>query len=383
MILIAVVGLATVWVLAQTASDNVLPQDNKTNDDVERSEESVQTVTFAAMGDMLAHDGVNLSARVSGGGYNYRQFFDNVKPLYGSADVVFCNPETLSAGSDYGISGYPQFNAPKEFARDLIAAGCDIFNYASNHVADKGQKALNASLDNWDKLKPMAINGANRSAEEQERVAYFEKNGIRFAFVAFADFSNMGLPEAYSINIYHDKALVERLMKRASANADVVLVSMHWGTEDSTELNDDQREAARRVADLGADVIIGTGPHVLQPVDMLTRSDGGKVLVWYSIGNMLSTQMWVNELTGGVARWTVTKQGDEITISDLAFEATFMSYSYSTTSDGGKRMVPGTLELKPLADAKSGTAKWNTTVAERTQFVHATLGNNIPVDVSP
>lgn len=344
--------------------------------------DDVRTVTFSAMGDMLAHDAVDISARTAAG-YDFTPYFREITPLYASADVTFCNPETLVAGSAYGISGYPQFNAPTEFARDLQAVGCDIFNYASNHVADKGQAALDASLDVWDGLKPLAVTGANRSQAEQDTVRYFTRNGITFAFLAFADFSNLALPHPYSVNIYHDTALVERLMKEARAHADVVLVSMHWGTEDSLAVNDDQREAAQRVADLGADVIIGTGPHVLQPVATLSRADGGSTLVWYSIGNVLSTQLWVNELTGGVAKWTVTKRDGKVSVSDLAFDATFMSYASHTTADDERIVTKGSLRLQPLARAADGLAKWDTTVAERTRFVHAQLGDGVKITITP
>lgn len=342
----------------------------------------VHSVTFAAMGDMLAHEPVDISARTASG-YDFKPYFVDVEPLFRSADVTFCNPETLAAGSPYTITGYPQFNAPTEFAQDLKDIGCDIFNYATNHVADKGQAALDASLANWDKVAPLAITGANRSQAEQDTVKYFTVHDIRCAFLAFADFSNMALPHPYSVNLYHDTALVERLMREARAHADVVIVSMHWGTEDSTAVNEDQREASQRVADLGADVIIGTGPHVLQPVVELMRHDGGHTLVWYSIGNMLSAQMWVNELTGGVAQWTVTKTDDTIRVSDIEFDATFMSYAYTVTSDGGKMVTKGTFQLKPLAQAIDGTAKWGTTVAERTAFVRETLGDAVRLRVGP
>jgi poly-gamma-glutamate synthesis protein (capsule biosynthesis protein) len=375
---ILVVSALVLWISMRPA---VAPS-KVTTSSVKTKTDDVHTVTFSAMGDMLAHEAVNISAKTANG-YDYQQYFTDIKSLYSSSDVVFCNPETLSAGSAYGISGYPQFNAPTEFARDLMGVGCNIFNYASNHVADKGQAALKASLDNWDSLKPLAITGSNRSQQEQDTVKYFTKNGIRFAFLAFADFSNMPMPESYSVNIYHDTALVERLMKEARAHADVVLVSMHWGTEDSTVVNDDQREAAQRLANLGADIIIGTGPHVLQAVTTLPRSSGGTTLVWYSIGNVLSTQMWVNELTGGVAKWTVTKRNGTITTDNLGYDATFMSYSYTPLADGGKLVTKGTLKLQPLADASAGVAKWSTTVAERTKFVHDTLGNAVKLTITP
>ncbi len=341
------------------------------------------SLTFAAMGDMLAHDSVVNQARTAET-YDFSGYFSSIRHLYTDSDVVFCNVETPTAGPTFGISGYPSFNAPIEFARDLNKAGCNLVNLANNHIADKGQPAIDATLDVWDDLDVLARAGANRTQQEQNTVRYFEKNGITVAFLAFADFSNSPLPHGYSVNIYHDTELVSRLMNEARGQADVVIVSTHWGTEDLHVVNDDQRQVGQRLADLGADVIIGTGPHVLQPVEWLERPDGGRTLVWYSIGNMLSSQLNVDQLTGGVAKFKVVKSEDEITISDISFDATFMSYEWSAADRAASRLhTRSNLQLKPLSEAQAETELFGASVEERSQKLREWLGGSVEVIISP
>lgn len=380
-LIVAVAGLATAYFLTKT---NPRPANETPNRVVDKPKPKPQpSLKFAAMGDMLAHGAVINQARTENG-YDFKPYFTKIQPLYAGSDVVFCNPETPAAGPDFGISGYPVFNAPIEFSRDLSAAGCNLINFATNHIVDKGQTALDKTLDEWDKLKPLAMSGANRSAEEQQKVSYFEKNGLKVAFVAFADFSNAKVPHGYSINFYHDKALVTNLLTEARKNADIVIVSAHWGVEDSHQISAPQQQAAQMMADLGADVIIGTGPHVLQPVTWLDRPDGEKTLVWYSIGNMLSSQFQVDELTGGVAKFKVAKVNDKLRFSDIAFDATFMSYEWSAADKAANRsLARNSLKLQPLKEAVEKTKLFGTTVEERTEKVHQWLGKDVEITIRP
>lgn len=343
-----------------------------------------QKIRIAAMGDMLAHDSVVSQAKTASG-YDFTPYFSQIRPLYTQADVVFCNTETLSSGTAFGISGYPSFNAPTEFADGLTkGAGCNVINLATNHIADKGQLAINATLDNWQSQHVLAYSGANRSSAEQNTVRYFTKNGLKVAFIAFADFSNVTVPASYSLNNYHDTALVKKLLTEARANADVVIVSTHWGTEDSNIVNTDQQQAAKQFAELGADVVIGTGPHVVQRVSWLDRPSGGKTLVWYSIGNMLSSQLKTDELTGGVAGFTVTKQNGVVSITDMSFVGTFMSYEWSAADQAASNLAARhNLLLQPLAEANDATAAFGTTVAERSAYLHRVLGNEVQLAVTP
>lgn len=313
------------------------------------------SIRFAAMGDMLAHDTVNQQAKKSNT-YDYKPFFSAIRPLYAGADVVFCNPETLVSGTRFGISGYPTFNAPSEFARDLASpegAGCNVINLATNHIGDKGQAAIDATLDEWTSLKPLAFAGANRSYDEQYKVRYFTKNGITVAFLAFADYSNDTSVTDYGLNIYHRTELVDKLMKEARQNAEAVIVSMHWGTEDSNVVNADQVAATAQLAELGADVVIGTGPHVVQKATWVTGKDNHKTLVWYSIGNMLSAQLKPEELTSGVAGFTLVKSSAmDVSVMDVTFKPTFMSYDWSAADKASDNLLARhNLKLQPLTQA--------------------------------
>lgn len=374
-------GLAT-WAITR----NYQPTNEQApavSSEPETKEPTIPTLTFVAMGDMLAHDSVVNQAKTENG-YDFKPYFEHIKPLYAGSDVVFCNPETPSTGQTHGIGGYPTFNAPTEFSKDLVDSGCNMINLATNHIADKGQSALEQTVDQWHSLDVLAVSGANKSAEEQQQVSFFTKNDIKVAFVAFADFSNAGSPAPYSINFYRDTVLVEKLLTEARKNADLVIVSAHWGAEDSHQLNDNQRAAAQQMANLGADVIIGTGPHVVQPVEWVERADGKKTLVWYSIGNMLSSQLQVDQLTSGVAKFKVTKKDAGVEISDIAFDGTFMSYEWSAADRAASRLhTRRNLQLKPLADAEAEVGLFGVNVEERSQKLREWLGSSVEVKIRP
>ncbi len=341
-----------------------------------------QTVRFAAFGDLLAHDSVVQNARTENG-YDFTRYFGRLKPLYSRADVIFCNPET-PAGSKLGVSGYPTFNAPDEFVRDLgVTPGCNMINLATNHINDKGVAGIAETLRLWEATTPLAIAGANRSIDEQNTVRYFTKNDIRFAFVAFADFSNRGDITPGALNLYHDEQLVRHLMGEARRNADAVIVSAHWGTEDVVAVNTDQQKTAQLFAELGADIVIGTGPHVLQSATWLSH-ENHKTLVWYSIGNMLSSQLLVDELTGGIAGFTVEKSTQGIHIKDIQFAPTYMAYDWpEADKTAGRLMTRTNLELYPLWDANDRVKRMfpNESAATRMQFVRKAIGDEAGISI--
>lgn len=384
-----VVGAGGVYALiGRDASSTAPPAAQTKSEDVPDTVTKDGVVRFAAMGDMLAHDSIVSQAR-SSAGYDFAAYFAQVRPLYKDADVVFCNPETLIAGEEYGITGYPSFNAPKEFARDLVSgAGCGVINLATNHINDKGQAALSATLDTWDTQAILAKNGANRSAEEQMKVSYFTKNGVKFAFLGFADYSNNSSLTAYGLNSYHNTSLVTSLLDEARRNADAVIVSAHWGTEDSTQVNADQAAAAQLFADHGADVVIGTGPHVLQKATYLAGAEGRNTLVWYSIGNMLSSQLKIDELTGVIAGFTITKEAaGRVKVSTPTAQITYMSYDWAAADKAADRLeARSNLQLRPLSTAGSAPTDMFGAAyskAEREAFVKTTLTAESGIIISP
>ncbi len=327
-----------------------------------------EVVHVIAMGDMLPHDSVNLNAQLEGG-WDYGQFFGGIRAQLDAADVAFCNQEVPSAGVEFGISGYPVFNAPVEFARDLHGAvGCDLVNLANNHAADKGPAGIAATRAVWDGLVPSAVAGANRSAEEQRAVPVFEADGVRIALVSFAEYSNAPIDDV-SLNRMGDAALVQDLMAQARANADIVVVSAHWGTEDSHEVNGQQAAFAQQLADLGADVVLGTGPHVLQAATWLGRADGGRTLVWYSLGNMLSTQLALDQLTGVIAGFDLVKGEHGVSVENPTAIPTYMHYDWTPEQEAAGDLLARTnLSITPLAASDDLLARTRFGVTAQQQF---------------
>ncbi|MEJ6488427.1 CapA family protein [Leucobacter sp. USCH14] len=341
-------------------------------------------VTVIAMGDMLPHDSINEQALQPSGTPDYGQFFTGIAPQLEAADVTFCNQEVPSAGADFGISGYPTFNAPVEFAGALHgAAGCDLVNLATNHSADLGTAGIAATRGVWDGLTPSAVGGANRDAEEQRTVQVFEQGGVTFALVSFAEYSNAPI-DAVSLNTMGDDALVTDLMTQADELADVVVVSAHWGTEDSHEVNDQQRAFAQRVADLGADVIVGTGPHVLQPTTWLDRADGGRTLVWYSIGNMLNTQLGLDQRTGVIAGFDAVRDPDsgDVAIENPTGILTYMHYDWTAEQEAAGDLLARTnLSITPLAASGEllNATRFGVTPEQQIEASTAILGPDVAI----
>ena len=341
-------------------------------------------VTVSAMGDMLPHDTVNQQALQADGSYNYVQFLTDVKPLIANSGIVFCNQEVPSAGEAFGITGYPSFNAPEQFARDLNTFGCNAINTATNHSNDKGQGGIDATRAVWDSISPLLISGANRSPEEQNTVMFTDVNGIRFALISFAEYSNAAVSNDFSVNFFGNDSLVQNLMAQADAGADVVLVSMHWGTEYSNGVNANQQAAAARVAELGADVILGTGPHVLEPVEWIPGANGKQTLVWYSLGNFLSSQLEIPQLIGGVAQFDTVKQPDgSVTIEAPRFTPTYMHWEWSPAeAAAGDLLARHNLHVYPLSAAADALSRslFSTSVEEQYQYVRSVLGPVVTVE---
>ncbi|MGB3414296.1 MAG: CapA family protein, partial [Microbacteriaceae bacterium] len=308
-------------------------------------------IRIAAMGDMLPHGGVNLSAK-SGSGFNYEQFFAKIRHIYADADVVYCNQESPTANG-LPISDYPRFNATADFAKGLQKAGCNAINLANNHTFDKNQVGVDQTRALWEQLNPLLLVGANRSAEEQRKVSYAEVDGVTVALLGYSMLSNMGRLTTYGLNHTDDEALVRAQIAEAKEKADLVMVSMHWGEEYVSKANATQKNYARFLADLGVDVIIGMHAHVIQEAEWLERPDGGRTLVWYSLGNLLSAQVTLDQRTGGVALFDVLVGGERSIIVEPTFVPSYTYFPYSYNAARDVYVAGKGLEIRPLWEAQS------------------------------
>lgn len=252
-------------------------------EEVKKKETS--SVSFVAVGDNLYHQCMLDEAKTSSG-YDFTGYYKNIKK-YIQADYCFVNQETILGGG--APSGYPLFSAPDSVAGDLQKVGFNVVNGATNHAYDQGASGILHSIQVFNKYPRMTYLGLYKNEEEKQNIKIVEKNGIKIAFVSFNQYVNgvtyqKKLP--YMIN-FHESTMMEN-MKKARESADIVIASCHWGVEYDQSPNAFQKNMAQKLADAGADVIIGTHPHTLQDVEYIQRADGKRTLVAYSLGNFVS-----------------------------------------------------------------------------------------------
>lgn len=335
------------------------------------------TLRLIATGDMLPHDTVNQAAKTADG-YDYVPLFEPVKPYLTGTDVSFCNQEAPSAPG-LSVTGYPAFNAPAAFARDLQKVGCSMINLANNHSNDKRQTGINQTRDVWDGLETLAVAGTARSASEQTQISYFEKSGVRFAFLSYTQCSNDNNLTSYGVNLL-TRSLTDAQLAEARQQADILVVGVHWCRENTHTPDSTQKEWAAYFASQGVDVVIGTGPHWLQPVERLTKAGGGETIVWHSLGNFLNSQVELEGLISGIAVMDIDIASKAVT--KIGFMPTYMHYEWTAAEAAASDYLARTnLKLYPLDQAAQPLSRslHDTTVQVQTNNVGALLNSLTPV----
>lgn len=248
--------------------------------------------------------------------YEFSQMFEPLKDSIKKYDLAFYNQESILGGSMLGLSSYPNFNSPQEFGDAMVNLGFNLISLANNHTLDKGQKAILESIKFWQEKekKGVIIAGSYDSTEARNASKIYKKNGITFAFLAYTYGTNgIKIPQnkEYLVNVYS----IERLKQDINSlknKVDLIIVSMHWGIEYKFVPSKEQRDLAQMLSDLGVHIVIGTHPHVLQPVEFV-----GDTLVIYSLGNMLSAQRGVEKKVGALVALNVTKKDGKVVLSDV------------------------------------------------------------------
>ncbi|MCI5774640.1 MAG: CapA family protein [Erysipelotrichaceae bacterium] len=255
------------------------------------------------VGDALLHGAVNYAAD-TGEGYDYSGMLDSIKPILGGYDLKYYNQETILGGDYLGISSYPRFNTPQAFGDYMIdELGFNMVGLANNHALDMNEEGILNSLAYWED-KDVYLAGAHASLEDQQTLEVHTMNNISFAFLSYTYGTNGLLPPAgkeYLVDVYDEKVL-QADIQTAKSMADVVIVSMHWGIEYDHEPSAEQQELAKLMADSGADIIIGSHPHVIQPVAWVDDT-----IVYYSLGNLISAQDQLPSLIGMMGSVKITK----------------------------------------------------------------------------
>lgn len=332
-------------------------------------QETRTQITLSAVGDILIHDTVYKDAYKKGQGktYQFDPMFARVKSLMEKADLTFANQESIAGGAEIGLSSYPMFNSPFQISDTLKQAGVDIVSIANNHTLDRKEQAILNAIEYYEKIGLPYV-GAYKNEEDRDSIRVLEKNGVKVAFAAFTYGTNgLTVPQGkeYLAN-YIDKDRIKQEISKAKQQADVVVLSLHFGTEYQLEPNKEQKDLAKFAINEGADIILGHHPHVLQPAEWIEREDGTKGFVVYSLGNFLAAQKELDTLIGGILTLHIEKieRGDKVSISvqNPSFIPTYIyykkwrDYSIIPMDQLTNRDLPG-IEQK-REQVKQHMAKW-------------------------
>ena len=247
---------------------------------------TVDYLTIIAVGDNLYHS-VMIREGEKG---DYNKIYSEIRQLVKDADIAFINQETLLAGEDFGFSGYPTFNSPQKLGQAIWYTGFNVVNHANNHIMDKGEKAILATLDFWDKVPEVSVLGVHRSAEQRSLPLLIRKNNITVGFLSYTYGTNgISLPagKPYMVSLVNKETMASEI-DILRPNCDFLVVSMHWGEEYNHEYSKNQNDLAVFLAEHEVDLVIGHHPHVIQPIEYIKRPDGKEMLCYYSLGNLIA-----------------------------------------------------------------------------------------------
>ena len=301
----------------------------------------INKLSMIMTGDALIHNSVFKDAALGDGNYDFTKQMEYIAPIIKNYDLAFYNQETIIGGKNLGISTYPLFNSPDEIGDCMINMGFNMVNLASNHSLDKGEAGILYSLNYW-KGKDVLTAGSYESEEDRTTPRIREKNGIKYTLLAYTTSTN-GIPypdnKTYYAVPYSDETVKEDI-ERVKNQVDLIFVSMHWGTEYNQTEDENKKRIASYLSELGVNVIIGTHPHVLEPIEFI-----GDTLVIYSLGNYISAQIGVERLTGALVSLDITKTTNEdnsyeIKLENVNANLIYTSYKHTPAYWSEFKVIP-------------------------------------------
>ena len=282
--------------------------------------EATSEYKIIMVGDVLLHTPVEESCLQPDGSYDYDSLFSHTKEEIAAADLALVNQEVIIGGADLGISGYPCFNADYSLCDSLVGAGFDVICHATNHAMDKGREGLVNCAEYWrDEYPQITVLGIHDTADTSTSCgadpSIIELGDMRIAVLNYTYGTNgISLPAdmSYSVDLLKEEQVAADTW-RAEELADFTIVCPHWGTEYRLTPDASQEKWTKIFAENGADLILGTHPHVIEPIEWVTdEASEHEMLVYYSLGNFVNWTSGTgegvaNRMVGGMAEVTITK----------------------------------------------------------------------------
>ena len=295
-----------------------------------QSSEVAPEYKIIMVGDILLHTPVEESCLQPDGGYDYDSLFYHTKEEISAADLALVNQEVIIGGADLGITGYPSFNADFSLCDSLAGAGFDIICHATNHAMDKGRKGLINCAKYWRENYPqITVLGIHDTADTSTSCGaepvILDLPDMKIAVLNYTYGTNgIQLPDdmPYAVDLLNEEQVAADI-QRAEELADFTIVCPHWGTEYRLTSDASQEKWTKIFAENGADLVLGTHPHVIEPIEWVTEEESDhEMLVYYSLGNFVNWTSGTgegvaNRMVGGMAEVTITKNDHgEVEIAD-------------------------------------------------------------------
>ncbi len=315
-----------------------------------KKQQEENTVEILAVGDNIAHEAVRDSGTEINGVMNYDQVYQAVKEDVEAADLAIVTQETIFVEDENDVSGYPSFGTPTAFGDALVDTGFDVIASATNHTLDKGTDSINFTVDWWKQNHPdTVVLGIHKSQEEADEITIVPCKGLKIAMVDYTySLNGLELPqgEDYLVDVFdEDKARED--IRRAKELGDVVVAVMHVGIEYDQDIDEETQAWTDLFLEEGVDIVIGSHPHVVRTMEMLTGEDGHQMLVYYSLGNFIATQNDLPSIMGAMAKITVRKDVEtgEIQFPQQEFIPLISHYNRDTPEAAVYKLEDYTQEL--------------------------------------
>lgn len=277
-------------------------------------------ISFVAFGDNIVHEPIYRYGLQQEEGFSF--LYANIKEIISDTDVSIINQETPLTDNPSMYGGYPRFGTPVEVGEEIALAGFDVVTCATNHALDRGIEGVDFTKSFFEKKDITCLGIQCQNETEYQPYKIIVRNGVRFALLNYTyGLNGMEIPASNS-NMVHLLSNEDRIchdIEMAKSEADFTIVFVHWGTENSKEIDEFQQKWVKIFQENKVDVVIGTHPHVLQPYEVLVDDSGHRMLVYYSLGNYISAQSEKTCTKGGMAKFTIglTQDGYQITEYDL------------------------------------------------------------------
>ena len=314
----------------------VKKENNNQKVEKKKDEKKEKRMSLVAVGDTLIHGAVYADKKTGTDTYDFSEMIIDVKPLIENYDIKYFNQESIIGGKNLGVSHYPMFNSPDEIGDAMVDLGFNMVTTANNHTFDKGEAGILYTNEYW-KKKGIIHAGTYSSQEERDKVRVYEQNGIKYGLLSYTTVTN-GLKapagKEYLVNVYSDELAKQDVEALKKENVDVIIVAMHWGEEYIVDPVDEQKNIAKYLSSLGVNLIIGTHPHIIEPVGYVNDT-----LVIYSLGNFVSGQnpMGIDKIVGLMAGMDIVVKDNKVTFENLDYK---LLYTYATASNTNYKVIP-------------------------------------------